>query len=437
MPSKIKDFTLRQYNAQKHSIFVFYFYSMNITCPSCQHEFSLNDVLNNESTQILKQQLIAESEATLAKEKNELNTKWQKLQQEKDAEMEAKLKSISKDYENKNALAAQKLAADMEAKMKFLEEQNTIASAKLQKSQEIEIALHKANEQLASIESNKKLELEKTKLEAEKEAREKFEKETLPAHLEQMQMKLKEKDLQMEGYKKNIEELKQKSEQGSMQAQGEVQELILEEFLTQKFIYDEILEVGKGVRGADCIQVVKNNYGEEVGRIIYESKRTKDWNNEWIEKIKTDARNAKIDTCIIVSQILPKEIKGFGYKDGVWVCTMSLIEPLVMAMRTSILKISDAKASQENKGDKMVMLYDYLTSTEFAQYLEAIVEGFSTMKDGIMKEKMMMEKIWKEREKQLEKTLINASRMYGGIKGIAGNSVASIGMLELPSQSDD
>lgn len=217
--------------------------------------------------------------------------------------------------------------------------------------------------------------------------------------------------------------MKRKAEQGSMQSQGEVQELLLEEMLRTAFPFDVVVEVGKGVRGADCIQVVRNNFGQECGKIIFESKRTKDFANDWIEKLKADMRSQGADVAVIVTQALPKEMDRFGEKDGVWICTFTEVKPVVHMLRDGIIKVSNAAKSQENRGDKMHLLYDYLTSREFAEQWQAIREGFMSMKLSIQKERDAMEKLWKQREKQLEKVLLNAAHVRGSIEGISGTDV--------------
>ncbi len=215
-----------------------------------------------------------------------------------------------------------------------------------------------------------------------------------------------------------------------MQLQGEAQELLLEEILKENFPYDLIEEVGKGVEGADCIQVVRNSSGIEYGKIIFESKRAKGWNNTWIEKLRNDMRVKQADLAILVTQVFPKNMDCFGEKDGIWICNFKEVAALTSALRNAIIRIAETKKSEENKGEKMQMLYNFLTGIEFRQQVEAIVEGFVSMKNSIIKERIQMEKMWKEREKQLEKVLINTSGMYGSIKGIAGSSVSTIPLLE-------
>jgi len=248
---------------------------------------------------------------------------------------------------------------------------------------------------------------------------------------EDNQLKLKEKDMLVEQLTKQVTDMQKRIEQGSMQMQGEVQELILEELLRSIFPFDVIGEVGKGVKGADVIHVVRNSSGKDCGTIIYESKRTKNFSNDWIDKLKTDLRGQKADIAIIVTETMPKDMDRFGQKDGIWICTFTELKGVAAVLRESLLRIYDIKASQENKGDKMQMLYDFLTGNEFKQHIEAIVEGFSSMKGSLAKEKIAMERIWAERDKQLDKVLMNMSGMYGSIKGIAGNAVAEVKLLDI------
>lgn len=378
-----------------------------ITCPKCGHSFTLNEVLSTE----LNSQIMAEKE----KLRGEAG-KWKE-------EQEAKWKQQKEAIENSTK---KKVEEETAAKLKALEDESKIKTKQLQELQKKELELLRDKSALEEKQKNFEMELEKRFLEKKKE----IEDSTIKREQELFDLKTKEFKLQMEQQQKLIEELKRKSEQGSMQLQGESQEILLEEVLKENFPFDLIEEVGKGVEGADCIQTVRNNVGVACGKIIYESKRTKAWSNNWIDKLKADKRNTGADVAILVTQALPKDMDRFGEKDGIWVCSFYEVASLAHALRGGIIKISEAYRSQEGKADKMQMLYDYLTGNEFRGQMEAIVEGFMSLKQGIMKERIQMEKIWKEREKQLEKVLISTSGMYGSVKGIAGASVSDIPLLE-------
>jgi hypothetical protein len=303
-----------------------------------------------------------------------------------------------------NASNEEKLRTARQRELEFLKKEQALKD----KEAELEIALQKRlNDERSTItETIKKQEQEKNSL------------------------KIKELEKQLEDSRKLAEEMQRKAEQGSMQLQGEVLELVLEETLRATYPFDTIEEVAKGTRGADCIQFVKNNVAQICGKIIYESKRTKAFTNEWIEKLKRDMRAQQADIAVIVTEVLPKDMDTFGYRDGVWICRFTDVKPLSFLLRDSLIKIYGAVISQENRGDKMQLLYNYLTGNEFRQNIEAVMEGFISLKDGITREKVQMEKIWKEREKQLEKVLLNTTQFYGSIKGIAGNAVGDIKLLE-------
>ncbi len=371
-----------------------------VTCPKCGHQFELNESLKNEVEKELRGKMLD----------------WQKKKEE--------------DFEKQKQLLVadtqKKVLEESAAQLKALQEDAKIKTQQLQDLQKKELDLLRDKNALEEKQKNLEVEIEKRFLEKRKE----IEESAIKREQELFDLKTKEYKLQMEQQQKLIEELKRKSEQGSMQLQGESQELLLEEILKEHFPFDIIEEVGKGVEGADCIQLVRNNSGTVCGKIIYESKRTKAWSNSWIDKLKNDKRNSGSDVAILVSQVFPKDMDKFGEKDGVWICGFNEVSSVSYLLRNGIIKIHEAQKSQENKGDKMQMLYDYLTGNEFRGQMEAIVEGFVAMKQSITKERIQMEKLWKEREKQLEKVLLSTSGLYGSVKGIAGASINDIPLLD-------
>ncbi len=228
------------------------------------------------------------------------------------------------------------------------------------------------------------------------------------------------------------EEMRRKAEQGSQQMQGEILELAIEEFLRSAFPLDDIQAIGKGQKGADCLHVVCDA-GRPVGSIYYESKRTKNFSDEWIGKLKQDMRARGADVGVLVSDVMPKSMERFGNVQGVWICRFDEFKALCHVLRTMVLNVSNATASQENKGEKMAMLYQYLTGNEFRMQIEAIVEAFTTMRGDLERERMQAEKNWKQREKQLEKVMLNTVHLHGSIKGIAGSEILEVRQLEAPT----
>jgi hypothetical protein len=265
-----------------------------------------------------------------------------------------------------------------------------------------------------------------------------FEKEKIrKGEEEKNELRFKEMQKQLEDQKKLTEEMKRKQEQGSMQLQGEVQELAMEEWLAAKFPLDTIDEIKKGARGGDCLQIVNTRSVQNCGTIYYESKRTKDFQPTWIEKFKADIREKGATIGVLVTEVMPSDMKRMGLRDGIWICNYDEFKGLCAVLRESIIQLSTAISSQENKGDKMDLLYTFLTSNTFRMQIEAIVEGFTTMKNDLDSEKRSMQRIWKQRDKQIEKVITNTIDMYGSIKGIAGNAVQSVKALELPGAEEE
>jgi hypothetical protein len=243
-------------------------------------------------------------------------------------------------------------------------------------------------------------------------------------------MKLAEAQKKLDDQSKLINEMKRRSEQNSMQTQGEVQELALEDYLRHAFARDRVEEVAKGKRGGDCIHHVKDAYGSPCGRILYESKRTKAFGSDWTSKLKEDMRLTQADIGVIVTEALPSDMTHFGMRDGIWVCTFAEFKALAALFRESLLRVGEVRIAQENKGDKMQMLYNYLTSIEFRQKIEAIVESFRQMQDDLNKEKTQAYARWARREKQILQVIENTAGLYGDVRGIAGNAVKEIEALE-------
>ena len=235
---------------------------------------------------------------------------------------------------------------------------------------------------------------------------------------------------------KQIEELKIKAEQGSQQAQGEVLEIELEQMLKSAFPYDIIEPVPKGIKGADVLQKVNNPMGQYCGTIIWESKRTKGWNDDWIEKLKDDQREIKADIAVLMSIVLPKEINGFSQFKGIWVTSFPLAVALAVALRANLIEVTCAKQAAVGKAEKMEAIYNYLSGAEFKQKVEAIVEAFVTMSADLSKEKAAMNKLWSKREQQIKKVIMNTARMYGDMQGIIGASLPEIKSLELKALTD-
>lgn len=405
----------------------------DIKCPKCGQQFPMEEAVSEEYKKELREQMQAykkQKDGELAKREDEyaaLTAKketefFQRLQQEKlqlQQQLETSLrKSIVTDFENQLQLLEQnnkdneeKLKVSRQKELEFLQKEQALKT----KEAELEISVQKKLQ-----EERSKLSDELRKLEEQKSA----------AKENDYLLRLRELEKQLDDQKKLADEMRRKAEQGSMQLQGEVQELALEAMLQSSFPFDMINEVGKGVKGADCIQTVRNSFGQECGKIIYESKRTKDFGGDWIEKLKADMRSLGADVAVIVTQAMPKDMDGFGEKNGVWICQFTEARAMIALLRDGIIKVHSAGKSQQNRGDKMHLLYNYLTGNEFAEQWKAVREGFMSMKLSVQRERDAMEKLWKAREKQLEKVLLNAAYIRGSIEGIAGQDNINLALTD-------
>jgi hypothetical protein len=411
-----------------------------IHCPKCGTSIDVQDILAHQLEDEIKQkyereaqadklriqereQLLRQSQADFEEKKKRENELFQerleKQLKEKQAEAEVKIKARLQEEQSEQFKSMQQELNEKSEQLKELNRSKAEIARLMREREELkEAAMAEAQLQL-----NQTLLTEKDKIRKSEE--------------EKNELRIRELQKKLEDQMKLTEEMRRKQEQGSMQMQGEVQELAIEEWLMANFPLDTIDEIKKGARGGDCIQVVHTRSKQNCGRIYYESKRTKDFQTGWIEKFKADMREKEADIGVLVTEAMPQHMDRVGQIDGVWVCTYEEFKGLAAVLRESVIQVSTALSSQENKGDKMVMLYDYLSSTTFRMQVEAIVEGFTAMKSALESEKRSMQRIWKEREKQIDKVVTNTIDMYGSIKGIAGSAIQSVKALELPEAGFD
>ncbi|WP_339699382.1 DUF2130 domain-containing protein [uncultured Roseivirga sp.] len=411
-----------------------------IKCPNCGTSIDVQDILSHQLEDEIKQKY----QAQLAQEKQRYQSEVETLNKAKE-EFELKKKEA-------NELFKERLDKQLREERKAMEEKlkHQLKAEQLDQFETLQKELNEKSEQIKELNRTKaeieKLKREKSELKeiAEAEAQKSLNETLLTerekikrAEEERNELRFKELQKQLEDQKRLTEEMKRKQEQGSMQLQGEVQELAIEEWLMGQFPLDSIEEIKKGARGGDCIQVVNTRARQNCGTIYYESKRTKDFQPSWIEKFKADIRERGANVGVLVTEVMPAGMDRMGLRDGIWICNYDEFKGLCAVLRESIVQLSMAVSSQENKGDKMHMLYDFLTSNTFRMQVEAIVEGFTSMKNGLDSEKRAMQRIWKEREKQIDKVVTNTIDMYGSIKGIAGNAIQSVKALELPGEGED
>lgn len=433
-----------------------------ITCPECGHKFEIESAIYNQAEEKLKKEYekkIAEQAKSFNQLKLELDKDKEDFEKKKQKENQLFKEKLDKALEDKELafkretdkllkdnkdsyeklLNEQKkhqenmLKEQYEFKLKMLEEENENKKKENQELKEKEIQLLKRESELKDKENELRIASEKKLL----EERSRIEEEVSKREKDKVELKLREYQKQIDDSNKLVDELKRKAEQGSMQMQGEVMELALEEMLKREFPFDIISEVAKGVRGADVSQSVMNEFNKQCGIILYESKRTKSFSEAWIDKLKDDMKERGANIGILVTDVMPSDMKKFGKRNGVWVCTLNEVSSLCFVLREMLVREYNMIIAQDNKGDKMNLLYNYLISEEFRNRVTSIVEGFTNLKNEIESEKRAMARIWKEREKQLEKVISNTVDMYGTVKGIGGASIQSVKSLELPMSGDD
>lgn len=361
--------------------------SSTVTCPSCGFKFSPDELLTHEIEVELRAKLEKE---LLAKAKED----------------------------------AGKELADRDAEIKELR-------VKAKESMDLELKLRKEKREME--EAKNLFELEKTR--QLDEERSKIREEAEKIIIEKEKYKLEEKEKMISDLKKSLDEATRKANQGSQQTQGEVLELEIEDLLRRTFAPDDIIGIAKGVNGADIRQVVRGRSGALAGTIIWETKRTKNWTEGWVQKLKDDQRAEKAEVAVLVSTVLPKTIKTFGVYQGIWVSDVTSVIGLAIALRTSLLQVAVVKQSSVGKNEKMEVLFNYLSGVEFKQRIEAIVESFTMMKLDLEKEKLAYTKIWAKRDKQIEQVVHNTIGLHSDLEGLMGKALPKIDMLELESQT--
>ncbi|MEI8053826.1 MAG: DUF2130 domain-containing protein [Bacteroidota bacterium] len=408
----------------------------NIKCPNCGNVFDVENVLSadlEKKFQLAYQEKLNDSLIKVEEDKKTLEVEQLKFEEKKKKENELfneKIKNEKIKIESElNEKITKNISADYQNKLLIMEQQNKDNTLKLKEARDKELVYLQKEQELKDKEAELEITIQKQLQNERVSITEKIklqEQERSALKEDEYKMKMKELEKQLDDQKKLADEMKRKAEQGSMQLQGEVQELALEELLKSNFPFDLITEVGKGVKGADCILTIRNQNGQECGKIIFESKRTENFAVEWIDKLKADMVSQKADIAVIVTKAMPKDQDHFGEKNGVYLCSFKEVKSLTNILRNAIVKIYETRKSQENKGEKMVSLYNYLTSQEFMGNWNAMREGFKNLRGMLQKEREDFEKNWKKKEKQIDLIIQNSLQISGSMEGIAGQDAINM-----------
>ena len=414
-----------------------------IICPKCSNEIRLTESLAAPLIDATRRQF----EQRLSAKDEEIATREQALRERERAVVES-TRALDQQVAEQVAVqlraerarvsaeeagkARRQLAADMEAQARQVAELQEVL-----KSRDLKLAdAHRAQAEL--IKKQRQLDDEKRELDLTVEKRVQgslveVRQKALREAEDGLKQKVMEKDQTISSMQRTIEELKQKADRGSQQLQGEVQELELEAVLRAKFPFDSVEPVPKGEFGGDIVQVVRGQGGQAGGVILWEMKRTRNWSDAWLVKLREDQRAAKAELCVLVSHVLPKGVDTFHIIDGVWVAHPRCVVPVATVLRHTLLQIAMARQASEGQQTKTEMVYQYLTGPRFKQRVEAIVEAFSSMQEDLDKERKVIMKQWAKREEQIERVMGGTIGMYGDLQGIAGKSLQEIAGLELRS----
>lgn len=413
-----------------------------ITCPNCQTEIRLTESLAAPLVEATKRQYeerIAAAETAAKAKADELKAERAKLDAEREAiddkvreQLKAERATIAASEAKK---AREALSDEIDARSTELKELKDLLQAKdtkLAEAQKAQAELLRKERQLEDQKRELDLTVERRVQESLTTAREQAKKEAE----ESLRLKVAEKEQTISSMQKQIEDLKRRAEQGSQQLQGEVQELELETLLASRFPLDRIEPVAKGEFGGDVIQRVAGTDGQPCASILWESKRTKNWSDGWLAKLRQDQRTAKADAAIIISQALPDGVDTFDLVDGVWVAAPGLAVPVAIAVRNAALEVSLARKAGEGQQTKTELVYQYLTGPAFRHRVEAIVEKFTDMKADLDRERKSMMRMWAKREAHITGVIDATAGMYGDLQGIAGRSLQEIEGLSMPLLGD-
>jgi hypothetical protein len=410
-----------------------------ITCPQCKIEIRLTESLAAPLIQATRREFetrLAQKDADFAKKESILRDREAaiaRMKEKLDEELAARLlQERSKIAAEEATKAKLSTATDLEQKTRALAELQEVLKQrdlKLAEAQKAQAEVLRKQRELDDAKREMELTIEKRIQESLNATREQARKEAE----EELRLKVNEKEQTISSMQRQIEELKRRAEQGSQQLQGEVQELELENLLRTKFPRDSIQPVPKGEFGGDVLHRVNGTLGQSCGFILWECKRTKNWSDGWLAKLREDQRTAKAEIAVMVSQALPKDVETFEFIEGVWVTHPRAAMPMAVVLRQTLLEVAAVRQSSEGQQTKMEMVYQYLTGSRFRQRVQAIVEAFSCMREDLDREKRAIVKQWAKREQQIDRVMEATVGMYGDLQGIAGKTLQEIEGLEFPA----
>jgi len=399
--------------------------STTTKCTICGNEIEISEAITSE----LEAKVLKQTQSKHQEEIRSLEIKQELFEKQKIIEIET-VKTEITDKAKKEAI--EKIRKEYDAKITSTKEESETRDKQNQELNKQLTDLMKQLRESKDTEGKLKLQFEKQLLDEQDNIKQNARKEVE----EELSLRLASKDKQLADLDKQLQEAQRKVQQGSQQLQGEVQELALEVLLKKEFIFDEIKEVPKGINGADIVQVVRSNSGITCGTIVWESKNTKSWSQQWILKLKEDTRTLKAEICVLVSSVLPENIKSFGQIDGIWVCDMQTAIPLAFILRDKIMAVKNIQEANKGKTTKAEIVYNYLISNDFKQRIEVWIEYFKSRREELEREKVYFMKKWEKENKSIMRIMHNTAGMYGDLQGLIGAALPKVHYLELPDTAD-
>jgi hypothetical protein len=413
-----------------------------VICPQCKKEIKLTESLAAPLLESIRRDYetrLTQKDADIAKREKTLHEREASLQKQKELIDEQVAQKVQREQIRIAAEEAKKakltLGDEINRKIKEINDLQEILKqrdAKLADAQKAQVELIRKQRELDDARRELDLTVEKRVHADLNAAREKARKEVE----EELKLKVLEKEQTIASMQQQIENLKRRAEQGSQQLQGEVQELEIEALLSARFPRDTIQPVPKGEFGGDIIHRVMGPLGQPCGTILWETKRTKNWSDGWLPKLREDQRAAKAEVAVLLSQVLPKDVETFGLVDQVWIAHPKVALPVAVALRQTLIEIAGARQASEGQQTKMEMVYRYLTGPRFRQRVQAIVEAFSSMREDLDRERKAITKQWAKREEQIDRVMQATVGMYGDLQGIAGKTLQEIEGLEFQGLLD-
>lgn len=396
-----------------------------VTCPQCQTEFDIDQALSTQLDAQIRGQLqaeYAEKARKLADDRDQLARLRKRLESKQEELDQAVREAVAKERNSIAAKARVEAQQALAVEIKDRDERLQSVQAKLKEFEAEELSLRKKTRELQERADRQEIEIAR-RLDLERKT---IRESALRQAEEQNQLKLADRDIQIETLRKQIDELQRKAEQGSQQMQGEVLEIVLEHLLAEQFPCDVIEPVAKGIRGGDVVQHVFDGNGRECGTILWESKRTKTWSDKWLGKAIDDQQQAKASCACIVSTALPESVPYFGELSGVWIASWPCARSAALALRSVLIESAQARLAADGQHGKMELVYNYLSGPEFRNRVRGLVEPYLEMQADLEAEKRAFNRHWNKRQKQLDRAISSATGLYGDLQGIIGNGLQQI-----------